>query len=694
MNAEPEPAGASPQTEGRPRRGPTRFAYASGTRPLDGYTIKRGIGAGGFGDVYYATSDAGKEVALKRIQRNLDVELRGVSQCLNLKHPNLVDLYDIRHDDDDQAWVVMEYVAGESLQDVIERHPQGMPEDQVLHWFEGIARGVAYLHDHGIVHRDLKPGNIFLDQGVVKIGDYGLSKFISCSRRSGQTESVGTFHYMAPEIGLGRYGKEIDIYALGILLYEMLSGHVPFEGESSQEIIMKHLTMPPNLANIPAPYRGVIGRAMAKDPAERFQSADEMRRAVVPQHGEPGVGASFGGATRSTPPPPPPWGSARGFCARAAAFKPTNRAWHEARDWARRNPEEPIAAAVQQRVSYFRAWWRQQSSTARAALAVVTALAVLINLGWLLPSLFGVGAVYLGYYVIWYLINHWPCRSGPSPNSPLGSAVPHGVKGNFVGPPPIPTTTPPDSPAPPAPRGAQRRLGPSRQQVNEAMRDALAQKTFAQRASELTGSMLMAALVATVVGLVGTVASSQNLEGGLHGWGPVFAWLVISSVVASWLILLFGKLWEGASGDQALRRFWLAVAGMALGTFAGVLAQALVLEPTYLLAPWSNVQNSPVGDLRGLYSVTGQPQTLAYAGYFGGLFLSLRWWLGADPLRSARLNLFTTAGTIVMGLLWYFFVPIPHGFMVAATTAVAVQLAAPWVPPRRRQAFKQSIVAS
>ena len=117
----------------------------------------------------------------------------------------------------------------------------------MLRWFDGIAQGVAYLHDHGIVHRDLKPGNIFLDQGTVKIGDYGLSKFISCSRRSGQTESVGTFHYMAPEIGLGRYGKEIDIYALGILLYEMLSGHVPFEGESSQEIIMKHLTTPPNL---------------------------------------------------------------------------------------------------------------------------------------------------------------------------------------------------------------------------------------------------------------------------------------------------------------------------------------------------------------------------------------------------------------------------------------------------------------
>ena len=94
--------------------------------------------------------------------------------------------------------------------------------------------------------------------GARKIGDYGLSKYISCSRRSGQTESVGTFHYMAPEIGRGVYGKEIDIYALGIILFEMLTGRVPFEGESSQEIIMKHLTAEPDLSGVAEPYRQVI----------------------------------------------------------------------------------------------------------------------------------------------------------------------------------------------------------------------------------------------------------------------------------------------------------------------------------------------------------------------------------------------------------------------------------------------------
>ena len=141
-----------------------KFQYASGSRPLEGYTIKRGIGRGGFGEVYFATSDAGKEVALKHVERNLEVELRGVSQCLNLKHLNLIDLYDIRYDEQGDAWVVMEYVAGPSLKDVIDRNPNGLPLDQVCYWFRGIAAGMAYLHDHGIVHRDLKPGNIFDDE--------------------------------------------------------------------------------------------------------------------------------------------------------------------------------------------------------------------------------------------------------------------------------------------------------------------------------------------------------------------------------------------------------------------------------------------------------------------------------------------------------------------------------------------------
>lgn len=258
-----------------------KFAYGSGQRVLDGYTIKRGIGKGGFGEVYYALSDGGKEVALKLVRgHNLDTELRGMAQCLNLKHHNLLDLYDLRADSQGDHWVVMEYISGEQLGAVLNRHPQGLAPELVKRWFLELAKAVAHLHDHGIVHRDLKPGNIFLEHGTVKVGDYGLCKFISSSQHTAQTQSVGTVHYMAPEISTGNYNKQIDIYAAGVILYEMLTGHVPFEGESAGEILMKHLTSPPDLSKVPAEYVSVVGRALAKNPAHRYATMGEMAQAV------------------------------------------------------------------------------------------------------------------------------------------------------------------------------------------------------------------------------------------------------------------------------------------------------------------------------------------------------------------------------------------------------------------------------
>ncbi len=108
-----------------------------------------------------------------------------------------------------------------------------------------------------------------MEEGIVKIGDYGLAKLITPSQETGHSESIGTCHYMAPEIASGKYHKPIDIYAIGVILYEMLTGRVPFEGESVGEILMKHLTARPDLATLPEPYRTIVGRALAKDPAQR-----------------------------------------------------------------------------------------------------------------------------------------------------------------------------------------------------------------------------------------------------------------------------------------------------------------------------------------------------------------------------------------------------------------------------------------
>lgn len=272
-----------------------KFSYSSGQRPLDGYTIKRGIGRGGFGEVYFAISDGGKEVALKLVRGDHLVELRGVAHCLNLKHPNLVALFDLRRDSQGDHWVIMEYIAGEPLNAVLARHPGGLPRELVREWFVGLGKAVAYLHDHGIVHRDLKPANVFIENGMVKVGDYGLSKSISTSQRTAQTQSVGTVHYMAPEISTGNYNKQIDTYAAGVILYEMVTGRVPFDGESAGEILMKHLTSTPDLSKVPREWVAILSKALSKNPAHRYASLGEMVKEVE----------AVGQEGRATPPPPP-----------------------------------------------------------------------------------------------------------------------------------------------------------------------------------------------------------------------------------------------------------------------------------------------------------------------------------------------------------------------------------------------------
>ena len=251
-----------------------KFTYSNGDTPLDGYTIKRGLGRGGFGEVYFALSDVGKEVALKKVDF-MDAD-RGDNLILNINHPNLVLLYDIKHTDEHESWIIMEYMSGNCLRDVLTKHPEGLSIDDAAAWFFSIASGVHRLHDNGYVHRDLKPGNVFFSEGHVKVGDYGLSKLISYSQQYNNTRTIGTCRYMAPEIGRGNYGRQIDIYALGIILYELLIGDSPFDGESDAEILTKHLTQQPDLSKVPDTFRSAIKKALEKDPEKRYQTVVEM----------------------------------------------------------------------------------------------------------------------------------------------------------------------------------------------------------------------------------------------------------------------------------------------------------------------------------------------------------------------------------------------------------------------------------
>jgi hypothetical protein len=252
------------------------YRYKYGDRPLDGYTIHRAAGRGGFGEVYFAVSDSGREVAIKSVHGMAAVELRGIRQCMNLKSPHLVSIFDVRSNAEGDPFVIMEFVKGPSLQELLEQSPGGLGPAKTAFFLREIAKGLSYLHDSGIVHRDLKPGNIFYEDGYVKIGDYGLSKSMAADQRSNQTVTVGTVHYMAPEVGDGRYDRGIDIYALGVLTYEMLTGELPFNGQSPAEILIKHATAPVNTAKLDQPYARVIRKAMAKNPDDRYATVQEL----------------------------------------------------------------------------------------------------------------------------------------------------------------------------------------------------------------------------------------------------------------------------------------------------------------------------------------------------------------------------------------------------------------------------------
>jgi serine/threonine protein kinase len=699
--AEPEPA--------LQVKTPQRFTYPSGSRPLEGYTIKRGVGRGGFGEVYFAVSDAGKEVALKLIRRNLEVEIRGVTHCLNLKHPNLVALYDIRTDEHDDRWVVMEYVSGESLEDVIQRHVDGMPRELAVKWFEGICAAVDYLHDHGIVHRDLKPANIFIDDGIVKIGDYGLSKFISCSRRSGQTESVGTVHYMAPEIANGRYGREIDAYALGIILFEMLTGHVPFEGESVGEVLMKHLTAEPTLDAIDEPFRSVVSGAMAKDPERRINNAAQMMDML---RGVQRPAAATFDRTVVLEKPSSPQTAERVHPQRVASASPNQHSpGADLGSFFIFMEREPIAEAFKaglrgmRRDLNFDSWSRLSRVSAGIVMAIVLATTWWI---WM-PIGFVLGATYLFYRVVrWFIRSAGDVRNYQAPPHAAREPVaePHSPMAVAAG---SETVAPADGmPAADSElrttvkwktsmRGTQ---APWRRRVSAGWRQAayqeLASRPLRERLSGIVGSMLAAGIIAPAASLLICMLLTPELPLELMLWTAAVATL------SSWALMIPGQLAEGRMEDHAPLRFLQLVLGAVVGMIAFTIADAMYLKlPTsHDFAPQphdtlaSEMFNQRYEAVNAAYhSGSVQLPVAMYAAYFACLFVILRWWRMAEWTRSYRVSLWALAwcGFIAWGTTFFWWFPQPLGLMLAAVIAFTVQLASPWLSPSRRRELAQKV---
>jgi hypothetical protein len=700
--------------ENQPQRGALRFTYANGARPLAGYTIKRGIGRGGFGEVYFAVSDGGKEVALKLIRHNLDVELRGVMHCLNLKHTNLIALYDVKIDEQENSWVVMEYATGESLEEVLRSHPQGLPLEETINWLQGIAAGVGYLHDHGIVHRDLKPGNIFRDDGQVKLGDYGLSKFISCSRRSGQTESIGTVHYMAPEVANGRYGKEIDIYALGIILYEMLTGHVPFEGESVGEVLMKHLTAQPSLAEVPAAYRDVIARALAKDPLQRFTSVGELMAALPPLAATAAYRPPISETRAACTPTQPAASSADAAPLSDAGRQPASSsqppfaaasplaataAYVGAAATAGLAEDEPIWRAIRDGWRSARESWDRFNTPTKVGLAAIVLIALVTNARYVFEYGVPLVALYVLYRIVRAVVlqnetKQRNARAATGPSMPVAASwqAPVPPRPNVPPAPPggpqaeVQATVYRPSPGPVAPgdwrqasarHWKHRRSGRARR---EQALPALVVKPVRERMADLLGSMILAAAIGAIMSVVVVL-----LRGDATIAREQYAWLAGVSVLGSWAVLIPSKLWEGTPGDQTLRRVTMLVMGLLVGAAAYLAADTLMVpfgdSPRFHVA-----EGQPVAGK--FYDVKGAPLMQAYLAYFGALFVLVRWWKQADPLRCTRLSLWATGLSVlaagVVDAIWTF--PQPWGLMVAAIISVSVQLVSPFAAPHERAA--------
>jgi eukaryotic-like serine/threonine-protein kinase len=271
---------------------------------IGNYKITAKLGEGGMGVVYLAEHPViGKKVAMKAIHpelsKNSDVVSRFVTEAKavnQIGHEHIVDIADFGNTSDGEFYFVMEYLQGESLSDRLRREHRLAPPS-ALSITAQIADALNSSHEQGIIHRDLKPENIFLcinrgpGRDFVKVLDFGLAKLtlsdqkVSHKTRTGSV--MGTPYYMSPEQCEGKIeiDHRADIYSLGVLLFEMLTGKVPFGGDGYGEIIVKHVTMPPPSVRsineeLPEEMDLILYRALAKDRDQRFQTMAEFEEAL------------------------------------------------------------------------------------------------------------------------------------------------------------------------------------------------------------------------------------------------------------------------------------------------------------------------------------------------------------------------------------------------------------------------------
>jgi serine/threonine protein kinase len=270
------------------------------------YKITEKIGEGGMGAVFKGIDlMLEREVAIKMLRPELASQPQVVERfrseavtLAKLNHPNIATLFSFLRQGED-FFMVMEFVRGQTLENLI-RRSGAMPCDRAIALFCQALEGIDHAHRMGIVHRDIKPSNMMLtENGTLKVMDFGIARVLGTSRMTKQGNIVGTIEYMSPEQVRGQEtDARSDIYSLGILLYEMLTGRVPFYSDSEFDLMrmqIENAPQPPRVfsANIPQPVEKAIMRALAKRIEARFQSAADFRAALI------------GGASTPVPAPDP-----------------------------------------------------------------------------------------------------------------------------------------------------------------------------------------------------------------------------------------------------------------------------------------------------------------------------------------------------------------------------------------------------